>query len=219
MATKPPPELLECQRRLTWSARDPLSCESRRQAGLKPASRRPPPGQDTRKPRRQPERPALPRLFKRPMRAAAFLLILCLIAVACESPEDATRARFQERLKVPGSLTHAEVNQLVSYTLAAMGGRPVRVREQGAVRALDAKGRAEVLTVLGGGVPGERCRDSKRRQSDAARHRRSRNADALRARCRTDVVDRHRHVSSASLRADLQPSGIRRLRLRHRVVM
>ena len=87
------------------------------------------------------------------MRAAAFLLTLCLIAVACESPEDATRARFQERLKTPGSLTNAEVNQLVSYTLAAVGGRPVRVRQQGAVRALDAKGRAEVLTVLGGGVP------------------------------------------------------------------
>jgi hypothetical protein len=80
------------------------------------------------------------------MRAAAFLLTLCLITVACESAEEATRARS-------GSLTHAEVNQLVSYTLAAIGGRPVRVREQGAVRALDAKGRAEVLTVLGGGVP------------------------------------------------------------------
>jgi hypothetical protein len=89
----------------------------------------------------------------RDLRAARFLLILCVAAAACESPEEATRARFQERLKASASLTHAEVNQLVDYSLAAIGGRPVRVREQGAVRALDAKGRAEVLTVLSGSVP------------------------------------------------------------------
>src|SRR5262245_59121940 len=80
-----------------------------------------------------------------PMRVAALLLTLWMMAVSCESPEEATRARFQERLKTPATLTHAEVNQFVTYTLAAVGGRPVRVREQGAVRALDAKGRAEVL--------------------------------------------------------------------------
>lgn len=87
------------------------------------------------------------------MRVAAFLLTLCAVAAACESPEEAARARFQERLKAPATLTHPEVDQLVSYVLAAVGERPVRVREQGAVRALDAKGRGEVLTVLSGTVP------------------------------------------------------------------
>jgi hypothetical protein len=45
------------------------------------------------------------------------------------------------------------VNQLVGDTLAAIGGRSVRVREGGAVRALDARGRADVLAVLSGNVP------------------------------------------------------------------
>ena len=84
---------------------------------------------------------------------AAILLMLCSMAIACESPEEAARVKFRERLKASASLNHAEVNQLVSYTLAAIGGRPVRIREQGAVRELDAKGRAEVLAVLGGGPP------------------------------------------------------------------
>jgi hypothetical protein len=88
-----------------------------------------------------------------PLRTARFLLTLCAVAVACESPEEAARARFQERVKAPATLTHPEVNQLVSYALAAVGERSIRVREQGAVRALDAKGRAEVLTVLSGTVP------------------------------------------------------------------
>ena len=83
----------------------------------------------------------------------AFVLTSCLLALGCESPEDATRARFRERLHAPTPLTPPEVNQLVNYTLAAIGGRPVKIREQGAVRELDAKGRAEVLAVLGGGPP------------------------------------------------------------------
>ena len=103
---------------------------------------------------------------RRPFRNILFrsfsvaLLLRCLsvfsvtsVAIACESPEEAARAGFQERLKTPDTLMHAEINQLVSYTLAAIGGRPVRVREQGAVRTLDAKGRDEILTVLGGTVP------------------------------------------------------------------
>ena len=84
---------------------------------------------------------------------AAIVLTLCSMAIACESPEDATRARFRERLQASAPLTHPEINQLVSYTLAAIGGRPVRIREQGAVRELDAKARAVVLAVLGGGAP------------------------------------------------------------------
>ena len=84
---------------------------------------------------------------------AAIVLTLCSMAMACESPEEAARVQFAERLKAPASLTHAELDQLVSYTLAAIGGRPVRIREQGAVRELDAKGRAEVLAVLGAGPP------------------------------------------------------------------
>ena len=84
---------------------------------------------------------------------AAIVLTLCSMAMACESPEEAARGQLEERLKAPASLTPLEVDQLVSYTLAAVGGRPVRIREQGAVRELDAKGRAEVLAVLGGGPP------------------------------------------------------------------
>jgi hypothetical protein len=83
----------------------------------------------------------------------ALVAASCLLAIGCESPEDATRARFRERLQTSTPLTHSEVNQLVSYTLAAIGGRPVRIREQGTVRELDTKGRAEVLAVLGGGAP------------------------------------------------------------------
>ena len=84
---------------------------------------------------------------------AAIVLTLCSMVIACESPEEAARVRFEERLKASASLTHSEVNELVSYTLAAIGGRPVRIREQGAVRELDAKARAGVLAVLGGGAP------------------------------------------------------------------
>ena len=83
----------------------------------------------------------------------ALVLASCLLAVGCESPEDAARAQFRERLQASAPLTHSEINRLVSYTLAAIGGRPVRIREQGALRELDAKGRAEVLAVLGGGPP------------------------------------------------------------------
>ena len=83
----------------------------------------------------------------------ALLLASCLLAVGCESPEDAARARFRERLQASTPLTHSEINQLISYTLAAIGGRPVRIREQGALRELDAKAGAEVLAVLGGGAP------------------------------------------------------------------
>jgi len=84
---------------------------------------------------------------------SALALASCLLALGCQSPEDATRARFRERLRASTPLTHPEVDELVSDTLAAIGGRPVRIREQGAVRELDAKGRAEVLAVLGGGPP------------------------------------------------------------------
>jgi len=87
------------------------------------------------------------------MRGAAFLIAVCLMAIACGSPEEATRAKFQERLKSSAPLTYPEVNQLVIYTLAAIGGRPIRVRDQGTIRTLDAQKRAEVLTVLGGGPP------------------------------------------------------------------
>ncbi len=87
------------------------------------------------------------------MRGAAFLIAVCLMAIACGSPEEATRAKFQERLKSSAPLTYPEVNQLVSYTLAAIDGRPIRVRDQGTIRTLDAQRRAEVLTVLGGGAP------------------------------------------------------------------
>ena len=87
------------------------------------------------------------------MSRAAILLTLCSVAIACESPDEATRAHFRERLEASASLTPSEVDQLVSYTLAAIGGRPVRIREQGAVQELDAKGRAEVLAVLRGGAP------------------------------------------------------------------
>ena len=83
----------------------------------------------------------------------AAILTLCSMAIACASPEQATRAQFQERLKTSAPLTYPELNQLVGYTLAAIGGRPIRVRQQGAIRTLDAQGRAEVLTVLGGGAP------------------------------------------------------------------
>lgn len=96
------------------------------------------------------------------MRGAAFL-IACLMAIACESPEEATRATFQERLKSSAPLTYPEVSQLVSYTLTAIGGRPIRVRDQGAIRTLDAQRRAEVLTVLGGGAP---VSDAGLRQAD-----------------------------------------------------
>jgi hypothetical protein len=85
------------------------------------------------------------------MNRGALVLASCLLALGCESPEDATRARFRERLRASTTLTPPEVDQLVSYTLAAIGGRPVRIREQGTVRELDAKVRAEVLAVLGGG--------------------------------------------------------------------
>jgi hypothetical protein len=87
------------------------------------------------------------------MRGAAFLIAVCLMAIACGSPEEATRAKFRERLKSSAPLTYPEVNQLVSYTLAAIDGRPIRVRDQGTIRTLDAQRRAEVLTVLGGGAP------------------------------------------------------------------
>jgi hypothetical protein len=87
------------------------------------------------------------------MSRSALVLASCLLAIGCESPEDATRARFRERLHASTPLTHSEINQLVSYTLAAIGGRPVRIREQGGVRELDAKGRAGVLAVLEGGAP------------------------------------------------------------------
>jgi hypothetical protein len=86
--------------------------------------------------------------------STALVLASCLLAVGCESPEDATRARFRERLQASAPLTHSEINPLVSDTHAAIGGRPVRIREQGAaLRELDAKARAEVLAVLGGGTP------------------------------------------------------------------
>ena len=84
---------------------------------------------------------------------AAILLTLCSMALACESPEEAARAQFQERLKASAPLAYPEIIQLVGYTLAAIGGRPVRIREQGTVRERDAKGRAEVLAVLGNGAP------------------------------------------------------------------
>jgi len=87
------------------------------------------------------------------MRGAAFLIAVCLMAIACESPEQATRSQFQERLKTSAPLTYPELNQLVGYTLAAIGGRPIRVRDQGSIRVMDAQGRAEVLMVLGGGAP------------------------------------------------------------------
>ena len=87
------------------------------------------------------------------MRQAVSVFILVLAAIACESPEDAARARFQERLKTAAPLTQAEIGQLTSHTLAAVGGRPISVREHAAVRTLDEKARAEILTVLGGGVP------------------------------------------------------------------
>lgn len=87
------------------------------------------------------------------MSRGALVLTWCLLAVACESPEDATRARFRERLQGSAPLIQPEVNQLVAYTLAAIRGRPVRISEQGTVRELDAKGRAEVLAVLGDGAP------------------------------------------------------------------
>ena len=70
-----------------------------------------------------------------------------------DTARDPPRARFGEGPHAPTPLTPPEVNQLVNYTLAAIGGRPVKIREQGAVRELDAKGRAEVLAVLGGGPP------------------------------------------------------------------
>jgi len=87
------------------------------------------------------------------MSRGTIVLALCLLAIGCKSPEDVTRAQFRERLQATAPLSQPEVNQLVSYTLAAIGGRPVRISEQGAVRELDAKGRAEVLAVLGGGPP------------------------------------------------------------------
>ena len=83
----------------------------------------------------------------------ALVLASCVLALGCGSPEDAARAQFRERLHASTPLTQPEINQLVGYTLAAVGGRPVRIREQGTVRELDAKGRAEVLAVLGGGPP------------------------------------------------------------------
>ena len=83
----------------------------------------------------------------------AAILTLCLMAIVCASPEQATRAQFQERLKTSAPLTYPELNQLVGYTLAAIGGRPIRVRDQGTIRTLDAQKRAEVLTVLDGGPP------------------------------------------------------------------
>jgi hypothetical protein len=87
------------------------------------------------------------------MRRVALLLTLCSTVVACESTEEAARARFQERLRTSAPLTQTELDQLVSYARTAVGGRPLRVREQDAVRVLDAKGTADILTVLTGGVP------------------------------------------------------------------
>src|SRR5262245_59938376 len=87
------------------------------------------------------------------MRMTALVLAWCVLAIGCESPEDATRAQFRERLQASTPLNHPEIDQLVSYTLAAIGGRQIRIREQGAVRELDAKGRSEVLAVLAGGAP------------------------------------------------------------------
>jgi hypothetical protein len=98
------------------------------------------------------------------MSRGTIVLASCLLAIGCKSPEDVARARFRERLRAATPLTQPEVNQLVSYTLAAVGGRPVRISEQGAVRELDAKGRAEVLAVLGGGPP---VSDAGRRTIDA----------------------------------------------------
>ena len=87
------------------------------------------------------------------MSRTALIFVACVLAIGCESSEDLTRARFRARLEASAPLTPPEVNQLVSYTLASIGARSVRVRQQGAVRELDAKGRAEVLAVLGGGAP------------------------------------------------------------------
>jgi hypothetical protein len=87
------------------------------------------------------------------MRCGLLLLVPLTLLIACGSPEDAARARFRERLLASESLTHAEVNQLVAGTLAAVGGRPLRVRDGEAVRTLDGRGRAEVLAVLGGNFP------------------------------------------------------------------
>jgi hypothetical protein len=97
------------------------------------------------------------------MSRGTIVLASCLLALGCESPEDATRARFRERLQTATPLTHPEIDQLVSYTLAAVGRRPIRIREQGAIRELDAKGRAEVLAVLGSGPP---VSDAGRRTAD-----------------------------------------------------
>ena len=94
---------------------------------------------------------------------AGILLTLCSMAIACGSPEEAARVKFQERLRASAPLADPEVNQLVSDTLAAIGGRPIRVRDQGTTRTLDAQGRAEVLTVLGGGAP---VSDAGLRQAD-----------------------------------------------------
>jgi hypothetical protein len=79
------------------------------------------------------------------------LPLLCLLS--CGSPEDAASARFRERLQSPAPLTHAEVNQLVTETIAHVGGRPLRVRDGGSARTLDGRGRAEMLTVLSGSIP------------------------------------------------------------------
>ncbi len=92
-------------------------------------------------------------VLMRSKRIVPALLALSWLVTACESPEDAARARFQERLKTSAPLTHAEMGQLVGHTLAAIGGRPARVRDGTTVRTLDAKAQAEVLAVLSGELP------------------------------------------------------------------
>jgi hypothetical protein len=78
------------------------------------------------------------------------LVVWVVLAAGCRPAEDPERVEFRARLAEPARLSDDEVARLVSWTVAAVGNKAVRVRESSGTRTLDDKGRADVLSLLAG---------------------------------------------------------------------
>jgi len=73
------------------------------------------------------------------------LCVLSFVAVSCAAPEDPARVELRNRLKQQTVLTDEELGRVVTEVSKSIGGKPVRINQDGVTKDLDAEQRSVVL--------------------------------------------------------------------------
>jgi hypothetical protein len=84
-------------------------------------------------------------LLSRTWSRVLILSVLSIVAAACAPPEDPARVELRARLKQQAVLTDEELGRVVTEVNKSIGGKPVRISQDGVTKELDAAQRDVVL--------------------------------------------------------------------------